>query len=42
MLFEAHIPPNVHNGYKISALAYDEATGMLVTGDGFGAITFWG
>jgi hypothetical protein len=42
MLFEAYIPPHVHNGYKISALAYDEPTGMLVTGDSFGTITFWG
>jgi hypothetical protein len=42
LLFESYIPPNVHNGYKISSIAYDERTGQIITGDGFGALTFWG
>jgi hypothetical protein len=42
MVFETFIPPNVHNGYKISAIAYDDRSGQIITGDGFGAITFWG
>jgi hypothetical protein len=42
LLLETYIPPNVHNGYKISAIAYDESSGTIVTGDGFGTVTFWG
>jgi hypothetical protein len=42
MLFETFIPPNVHNGYRITAIAYDEGTGQIITGDAFGQITFWG
>lgn len=40
-LYESHIPANCNNGYKISALAFDDSTNTLITGNSYGEATFW-
>jgi hypothetical protein len=41
ILFETHIPANRNNGYKISAIAFNDTTSTLVTGNEYGELTFW-